>query len=128
MEKADKVTIRLTPEQASALDFLVEEGQFKNRSEAIRSSITDMLSGPEEEEEGTVKVKLPDTMLTAIDLLVSLDHFVSRELGVRELIRNGLERVDIKEIVARKELLAEMGADLNARDILDTQYKNMLKQ
>ena len=127
MEKADKVTIRLTPEQASALDFLVEQGTFKNRSEAIRSSIDAMLSVPNEED-GSVSIKLPDTMLTAIDLLVSLDHFVSRELGIRELIRNGMENVDIKEIVARRELLTEMGADLKAKDILDQQYKNMLKQ
>ena len=127
MEKADKVTIRLTPEQASSLDFLVEQGTFKNRSEAIRSSIDAMLSVPNEED-GSVKIKLPDTMLTAVDLLVSMDHFVSRELGIRELIRNGMENVDIKEIVARRELLTEMGADLNAKDILDQQYKNMLKQ
>jgi Arc/MetJ-type ribon-helix-helix transcriptional regulator len=127
MEKADKVTIRLTPEQASALDFLVGEGNFKNRSEAIRSSIDQLLSGPEAED-GALKVTLPDTMLTAIDLLVSMDHFVSRELGIRELIRNGLEKIDLKEIVARRELLSEMGADLKAKDILDQQYKNMLKQ
>ncbi len=127
MEKADKVTIRLTPEQASALDFLVEQGTFKNRSEAIRSSIDAMLSVPNEED-GSVSIKLPDTMLTAVDLLVSMDHFVSRELGIRELIRNGMENVDIKEIVARRELLTEMGADLKAKDILDQQYKNMLKQ
>ncbi len=127
MEKADKVTIRLTPEQASALDFLVEQGTFKNRSEAIRSSIDAMLTVPNEED-GYVNIKLPDTMLTAVDLLVSMDHFVSRELGIRELIRNGMENVDIKEIVARRELLTEMGADLKAKDILDQQYKNMLKQ
>ena len=127
MEKADKVTIRLTPEQASSLDFLVEQGTFKNRSEAIRSSIDAMLSVPNEGD-GSVKIKLPDTMLKAVDLLVSMDHFVSRELGIRELIRNGMENVDITEIVARRELLTEMGADLNAKDILDQQYKNMLKQ
>jgi metal-responsive CopG/Arc/MetJ family transcriptional regulator len=128
MEKADKVTIRLTPEQASAIDFLVEQGEFKNRSEAIRSSIDKLIAGPDEKEEDAVKLKLPDTMLTAVDLLVSMEHFVSRELGLRELIRNGLERVDIKEIVARRELLAEMGNDLDAKDILDLQYRNMLKQ
>lgn len=86
-----------------------------------------MLTVPNEED-GYVNIKLPDTMLTAVDLLVSMDHFVSRELGIRELIRNGMENVDIKEIVARRELLTEMGADLKAKDILDQQYKNMLKQ
>jgi len=126
MEKADKVTIRLTPEQASALDFLVEQGEFKNRSEAIRNSIDNMLEGPEEVE--GVNVKLPDTMVESIDLLVSLDHFVTRELGIRELVRNGLQQVNIENLRSRQDLLAEMGAERSAKDLLDVQYQNMLKE
>ncbi len=126
MEKADKVTIRLTPEQASALDFLVEQGEFKNRSEAIRNSIDNMLEGPEEVE--GVNVKLPDTMVESIDLLVSLDHFVTRELGIRELVRNGLQQVNIENLRSRKDILAEMGAERSAKDLLDVQYQNMLKE
>lgn len=126
MEKADKVTIRLTPDQASALDFLVEQGEFKNRSEAIRSSIDMMLAGPKEEE--GISIQLPDSMLSAIDLLVSLDHFVSRDLGIRELVRNGLQQVNIQELRSRQEVLAELGAESSAKDLLDVQYKNMLKE
>ena len=126
MEKADKVTIRLTPEQASAIDFLVEQGEFKNRSEAIRSSIDQMIAGPVEKD--GINVKLPDTMFDALELLVSLDHFVSLELGIRELVRNGLQQVDIQEIRSRREILAEMGAERSAKDLLDVEYKNMLKE
>ncbi len=126
MEKADKVTIRLTPEQASALDFLVEQGEFKNRSEAIRNSIDSMLEGPEEVE--GVNVKLPDTMVESIDLLVSLDHFVTRELGIRELVRNGLQQVNFENLRSRQDLLAEMGAERSAKDLLDVQYQNMLQE
>jgi Arc/MetJ-type ribon-helix-helix transcriptional regulator len=127
MEKADKVTIRLTPEQASALDFLVERGEFKNRSEAIRSSIDDMLRGPVDENDG-IRLNLPDSMLAAVELLVSLDHFVSLDLGLRELIRNGLEQVDLNKIRSRQELVAELGADRSAKDLLEAQYRNMIKE
>ena len=126
MEKADKVTIRLTPEQASAIDFLVERGEFKNRSEAIRASIDKLLQGPEEKE--GITINLPDTMMDAIDLLVSIDHFVNKELGIRELVRNGLQQVNIQELRSRQEVLAEMGAERSAKDLLEVQYKNMLKE
>lgn len=127
MEKADKMTIRLTSEQASALDYLVETGECRNRSDAVRTLI-DRLIQTSLEEDGTVTVRLPDTMVNAVDMLVSMDHFVSRELGIRELVRNGLSQLDIKEIRERYALLSEAGADMKAKDILEGEYSNMLKQ
>ncbi|RLF65927.1 MAG: hypothetical protein DRN57_08090 [Thermoplasmata archaeon] len=128
MEKADKVTIRLTPDQAQGLDLLVREGRFRNRSEAIRSSIDMLLAGPEEEDPGVVKVRLSDTVRSAIEVLISMEHFVNMELGVRELIRNGLDQIDINKLKARQDLLAELGAERTAKDLLEAQYRNMLKE
>jgi len=127
MEKADKITIRLTPEQAAALDYLVETGVCRNRSAAVRELI-DRLIQSSMEEDGKVTVRLPDTMLNAVDMLVSMEHFVSRELGIRELVRNGLSQLDIREIQERHALLSEATADKKAKDILEGEYSNMLKQ
>jgi metal-responsive CopG/Arc/MetJ family transcriptional regulator len=127
MEKADKITIRLTPEQASALDFLVKNGDCRNRSEAVRALI-DRYIMSSMEDEGKVLVKLPDTMLNAVDMLISAEHFVNRELGIRELVRNGLSLLDIAAIQERHALLSEAGADKKAWDILEGEYSSMLKQ
>ena len=124
MEKADKVTIRLTPDQAQGLDLLVREGRFRNRSEAIDM----LLAGPEEEDPGVVKVRLSDTVRSMIEVLISMEHFVNMELGVRELIRNGLNQIDIHKLKARQDLLAELGAERTAKDLLEAQYRNMLKE
>ena len=127
MGKVDKVTIRLTEEQASALDFLVENGNFKNRSEAIRMSIDQMIDVPEEDER-MVSLRLSDTMLMTIETLVSMEHFVNKELGIRELIRNGLDLIDLNKLKSRQEVLSELGANRSAKDLLDAQYQNMLKE
>ena len=127
MGKVDKVTIRLTEEQASALDFLVENGNFKNRSEAIRTSIDQMIDVPEEDER-MVSLRLSDTMLMTIETLVSMEHFVNKELGIRELIRNGLDLIDLNKLKSRQEVLSELGANRSAKDLLDAQYQNMLKE
>ena len=105
MEKADKVTLRLTADQASAIDFLVESGKFKNRSKAIRSAIDDLISIPGEEEHDRprVNITLPDTMIAEIDTLVDLDYFQSRDQGIWELLRNGLLQINIDDIKDRKQ-------------------------
>lgn len=128
MTKVDKVTIRLTEEQANALDFLVSEGSYKNRSEAIRASIDGMISKPMNSDEGKIEVNLPDTMLMVIETLVQMDHFVSRELGIRELVRNGLQQIDVNELKSRHDLLAELGEKRSAKDLMDEQYQNMFRE
>ncbi len=127
MGKVGKVTIRLTEEQASALDFLVGNGNFKNRSEAIRASIDQLIAIPEEDER-MVSLRLSDTMTMTIEALVSMEHFVNKELGIRELIRNGLDQIDLNKLKSRQEILTELGANRSTKDLLDAQYQNMLKE
>jgi len=131
MEKADKVTIRLTAEQAEAIDFLVDSGRFKNRSKAIRAAIDSLISVPEEgEQDGPVKIeaRLPDTMVAEIDTLVDLEYFQSRELGLWELVRNGLLQINLDAIRERsKERVANV-ADRNAKNIIDDIYSEFVSQ
>ena len=50
------------------------------------------------------------------------------KLGIRELVRDGLQQVNIEHLRSRQDLLAEMGAERSAKDLLDVQYQNMLKE
>ncbi|MGA1848557.1 MAG: ribbon-helix-helix domain-containing protein [Thermoplasmatota archaeon] len=131
MEKADKVTIRLTAEQAEAIDFLVESGRFKNRSKAIRAAIDELISIPEEEEQsGPVRVeaRLPDTMVAEIDTLVDLEYFQSREQGLWELVRNGLLQINVDSLRERSKDRTANVADRNAKNVIDDIYSEFVSQ
>ncbi|MEA3558500.1 MAG: ribbon-helix-helix domain-containing protein [Candidatus Thermoplasmatota archaeon] len=128
MVKADKVTIRLTAEQAEELDSLVDSGKFKNRSRAIRAAIDNMIV-PEPVGIGDIHLKLPDTMVAEIDLLVSNEHFPSMELGIREMVRNHLEKIDVRSVMDRKNLRDEMVAEKKAStDIFDDVFSDYVQQ
>jgi Arc/MetJ-type ribon-helix-helix transcriptional regulator len=127
MEKADKVTIRLTADQAAALDFLVNEGKFKNRSDAIRGAIDHMTKEPEVES-GKVPVEIPDGILAMIDKLVDLGHYRSRDLGIFELLRNGLDDIDLDELIMRMRQREEILAEKKAKDIMEDVYSNYVQQ
>lgn len=127
MEKADKVTIRLTADQAAALDFLVKEEQFKNRSDAIRSAIDQMTKEPEMEK-GRIDIDLPDGLVAMIDKLVDLGHFRSRDLGIFEFVRNGLDGLDLEEITHQQKQRMDILVEKKAKDIVEDVYSNYVKQ
>ncbi|MBN1389466.1 MAG: ribbon-helix-helix protein, CopG family [Candidatus Thermoplasmatota archaeon] len=128
MEKADKVTIRLTTDQADALDFLVAHGQFRTRSDAIRAAIDLMTSEPEQEVRKGFFVDLPDGMIATIDRLVDLDHFRNRDHGVFEFIRNGLDSIDVEEVRLKQEQRLEILAEKKTSDILEDVYRSYVDQ
>jgi len=127
MEKADKVTIRLTADQADALDFLVDHGQFKNRSDAIRAAIDLMTKEPEVDREG-INIDLPDGMVAMIDKLVDLGHFRDRDHGLFEFVRNGLDGIDIDDLVHRQKQRLEILAEKKTSDILEDVYRDYVNQ
>ena len=127
MEKADKVTIRLAADQADALDFLVAQGQFKNRSDAIRAAVDLMTKEPELEAKGVV-VDLPDGMVAMIDKLVDLGHFRDRDHGLFEFVRNGLDGIDIDELVHRQKQRMEILAEKKTSDLIEDVYRDYVNQ
>jgi len=127
MEKADKVTIRLTADQAYALDFLVDHGEYKNRSDAIRAAIDLMTKEPEAVREG-VHVDLPDGMVAMIDKLVDLGHFRDRDHGLFEFVRNGLDSIDFDDLVHRQKQRMEILAEKKTSDIIEDVYRDYVNQ
>ncbi|MFW3145742.1 MAG: ribbon-helix-helix domain-containing protein [Thermoplasmatota archaeon] len=128
MQKADKVTIRLTAEQAEALDYLVGSGQYKNRSTALRAALDNFIARDQEAVSAAPELSLPDTMTAEIETLVSLEYFPSFELGLREMVRNQLEKIDVNSVKERKQLRDEMLAEKKAKDIMEDVYTDYVKQ
>jgi Arc/MetJ-type ribon-helix-helix transcriptional regulator len=127
MEKADKVTIRLTADQAAALDFLITEGKFKNRSDAIRGAVDLMTKEPGIDQD-KISVDIPDGTLAMIDKLVDLGHFRSRDLGIFELLRNGLDAIDLDALIHRMRQRQDILAEKKAKDIMEDVYSDYVQQ
>ena len=108
MEKVDKVTIRLTGEQASALDSLVVEGGYKNRSHALRDSLDRMVQG-EDKEPGMIKVRLDDWVISGINGLVAIGMYDSFDSAVRRFLRDHLREINVDQIQAELDWMKDWG-------------------
>ncbi|MBN1539215.1 MAG: ribbon-helix-helix protein, CopG family [Candidatus Thermoplasmatota archaeon] len=129
MDKAEKVTIRLNADQVDALDFMVKHGQFKTRSDAVRAAIDIMTREPEGEAVSSgLIVDLPDVMIAMIDKLVDLGHFRSRDHGLFELVRNGLDSIDVEEVQLKQRRRLEILAEKKTSDILEDVYRDYVNQ
>ena len=63
-----------------------------------------------------------------IDKLVELGHFRSRDLGIFELLRNGLDILDLDELIHRMRQRQEILAEKKAKDILGDVYSDYVQQ
>lgn len=130
--KVDKVTIRLTPEQASALDAMVDEGKFKNRSEALRGALDSSCKGPPVVDPGELTVKLDEWVVAALAGLVKIRRFGSMDLAVSELLKQGLLSMKVEEIKEQIKWLQEWGEkERTAQDIFEDkvrEYSNYIRK
>ncbi|MGA1865840.1 MAG: ribbon-helix-helix domain-containing protein [Thermoplasmatota archaeon] len=129
MDKAEKLTIRLNADQVDALDFMVEHGQYKTRSDALRAALDLLIKDPEEDVVNSgFTVDLPDVMIAMIDKLVDLGHFRSRDHGLFELVRNGLDTIDVEEVQLKQRRRLEILAEKKTSDILENVYRDYVNQ
>jgi Arc/MetJ-type ribon-helix-helix transcriptional regulator len=126
MGKSDKVTIRLDTEQADALDALVIDGDFKNRSDALRASLDKMIKG---EDPNLVRVRLDDWVRMTIEGLVLIGMFDSFDSAVRHFLRQELVKMDVDEIQARIDWMRQWGSRTSsARSILENVFKDYVQK
>ncbi len=128
MTKDEKITIRLTPEQGVALDSLVNEGQFKNRSRAVRAALDMLVDDPEEEEENHTSVELPSNILSTLSFLVSIGYFDSLDSAVRQLVRDSFYKLDLTGIKQQFETAEEIDMEASARKMIDDQLSGMIRK
>jgi len=124
--KVDKVTIRLTPEQATALDALVDQGAYKNRSEAIREALDRFSRGPPVPDPTEMKVRLDDWVIAALGGLVRIKRYGTLDLAVSEILKNGLLSMKVDEIKEQIKWLQEWGEkERTAQDIFEDKVREM---
>jgi Arc/MetJ-type ribon-helix-helix transcriptional regulator len=124
MNKVDKVTIRLTPEQASALDALVGAGTYKNRSDAIRGALDSLSEEPPVRDPTEVSMRLPPWAIAALDGLVRIKRYETFESAVSELLKQGLLSMKVDEIKEQIRWMEEWGEkERTASDIIEDRVK-----
>jgi Arc/MetJ-type ribon-helix-helix transcriptional regulator len=116
MNKVDKVTIRLTPEQAAALDTLVEAGEYKNRSDAIRGALDALSTEPPVKDPTEVSMKLPPWVLGALEGLVRIKRYDTFEQAVSELLKQGILSMKVDEIKEQIRWMEEWGQKERSTD------------
>ena len=128
MEKVDKITIRLSEEQASALDSLVFEGGYKNRSHALRASLDKMVQG-ETEEPNTIKIRLDDWVLSTINGLVAIGMYDSFDSAVRRFLRDHLRELDVDQLQAELDWMKKWGdRTASTKSIVESAYEDYVKK
>ncbi len=128
MTKEEKITIRLTSEQGVALDSLVNEGQFKNRSRAVRAALDMLVDGPDEEEKNNTNVELPSNILSTLSFLVSIGYFDSIDSAVRQLVRDSFYKLDLTGIKQQFETVEEIDMEASARKLINDQLSGIIRK
>lgn len=103
MTESERVTIRLPKDVLDALEELVENGKYSNKSDAIREAIDQFLN---------VEIKLPNVEKLTLDIpkgnlaklqeLVNAGDSVSVDDAVRDAIRE-YTRIRIQKMISEYE-------------------------
>lgn len=91
--KADqRISIRLTAEQAEALDSIVLQKGFKNRSQAMRAALDEFIGG-NTSDWNTEKLKLdmPKLILEELDKLNEFTGVTNRQEAIRSAVRQYIQ-------------------------------------
>jgi len=116
MPREKKVTVRLSEEEYERLTEYMEENGLKNLSEALREMIQP-------------RGMLPEEFREAIDYLVDIGYFSSREEGLREAVRVYLyEVIDLWKIRERAEAIKEIRMEMEQKKLLKEKTKDLLKK
>lgn len=117
MPRERKVTVRLSEEEYERLTEYMEERGLKNISDAVREMIS-----PRES-------PLPPEFTEAMDYLVSIGYFSSREEGLREAVRVFLyDVIDLWKIRERAEALREIRMEMEQKRLLEEKTRDLLKK
>jgi len=93
MSTSDRITVRLSPDSATLLEKLVERGDFKNTSDAVRHAIDLFLERefpPQNVEK--VMVDVPRVSMNDLQTLVREGDSVSVDDAIRNAVREYLRK------------------------------------
>ena len=88
MSDSVRITLRISSNAANKLNILVDEGEFKNLSEVVRTSIENFISekfAPKNVEK--ISVDLPKASVETLQQLVNDGDAVSMDDAIRNAVR-----------------------------------------
>jgi metal-responsive CopG/Arc/MetJ family transcriptional regulator len=102
---SERITIRLTPDQVEALDTIVLNQTFKNRSQALRVAIENFIEEQVIDARGEkVVVEIPRKIMMRLDDLIIDGYVNNRQEALREALREFILDIEEKYIHRYKEV------------------------
>ncbi|MCK5560851.1 MAG: hypothetical protein KAJ51_09675 [Thermoplasmata archaeon] len=117
---SERITIRLTPDQVEALDTIVLNQTFNNRSHALRVAIENFIKEQTSAVRGVkVVIEVPRMVMIRIENFIDYGWLEDRHKFISEAIREYMityENKYIKSYTQSKELLKEASEDFNLKE------------
>lgn len=117
---SERITIRLTPDQVEALDTIVLNQTFNNRSHALRVAIENFIKEQTSAVRGVkVVVEVPRMVMIRIENFIDYGWLEDRHEFISEAIKEYMiiyENKYIKSYTQSKELLKEASEDFNLKE------------
>jgi Arc/MetJ-type ribon-helix-helix transcriptional regulator len=116
------MTLRLPQKDLKFIDsFLEKNDEFKNRSELLRVSASELIERRLALQKGAAQetfVPVSDDQIDAIDYLIRLGRFKSREAALFEILRNFLDSVEWEKVEDGRKKLQDIKYQVgSARDL-----------
>ena len=123
MTEPNIATVRLDPEVISELDRRVQAGEFKTRSDGIKSAINFYLNFKGEEERGYVHLKVPVGLSEwAEEILVDHGRYSSLQSLLESALNMGLKAMEM-ELSEVEEMRRKRSEDQLNRKLMRERLK-----
>lgn len=108
MQKTEKITVRLTPDQIDTLNTIVKQEKFGSISEIIRKSVEGFIKNQITPLKGkSVEVKFPKEDVRKINVIVECGEFLSAQELIRAAVK-GYVNKKLDEILEKGRRMDEM--------------------
>ncbi|MDI6916730.1 MAG: hypothetical protein QMC80_02910 [Thermoplasmatales archaeon] len=108
MQKTEKITVRLTPDQIDTLNTIVKQEKLGSVSEAIRGSVEEFIKSRITPVQGAqIEVKFPRGDLRKINVIVECEEFLSAQELIRTAVKEYVNK-KVDETLERGRRMDEM--------------------
>ena len=117
MEVDERISVRFEGAEVKAMDDIITEYGYPNRSEFIRNAIRSHMSS--QQQRNSVTVEVSALLLEFIDALVERKYYISRENAIQKAIEAHFTE-DITDQALRAAEGMEIGAGKKIKVDMDT--------
>ena len=117
MEVDERISVRFEGAEVKAMDDIIAEYGYPNRSEFIRNAIRSHMSS--QQQKNSVTVEVSALLLEFIDALVERKYYISRESAIQKAIESHFTE-DITDQALKAAESMEIGAGKKIKVDMDT--------